>query len=72
MDEIGDPHNLNLKCVVNGVTKQNCNTKRFIFDTHQVVAWCSKFFTLLPGDLILTGSPPGGGCFMKPPQFLKV
>ena len=71
-NEIGDPHNLNLKCVVNGETKQNSNTKQLVFNTNQVVAWCSQFCTLLPGDLILTGTPPGVGCFMKPPQFLKV
>ena len=71
-DEIGDPHNLNLKCSVNGVTKQNSNTKQLVFNCYQIVAWCSQFCTLLPGDLILTGTPPGVGCFMKPPQFLKV
>ena len=37
-----------------------------------VVSWISQFSTLLPGDLILTGTPPGVGVFMKPPQFLKV
>jgi len=70
-DEIGNPHNLDLKCSVNGVTKQNSNTKQLVFNCHQIVAWCSQFCTLLPGDLILTGTPPGVGCFMKPPQFLK-
>merc|ERR1712241_736853 len=70
-EEIGDPHNLQLSCKVNGVTKQNSNTKQLVFNCHQIVAWCSQFCTLLPGDLILTGTPPGVGCFMKPPQFLK-
>ena len=71
-DEIGDPHNLNLKCIVNGVTKQDSNTKQLVFKTEDVVSWCSKFCTLLPGDLILTGTPPGVGCFKNPPEFLKV
>jgi len=70
-DEIGDPHNLNLKCIVNGVTKQDSNTKQLVFKTEDVVSWCSKFCTLLPGDLILTGTPPGVGCFKNPPEFLK-
>ena len=62
----------NLKCLVNGVVKQNSNTQNLVFDTNQIVSWCSKFFTLLPGDLILTGTPPGVGFGMKPPQYLKV
>jgi 2-keto-4-pentenoate hydratase/2-oxohepta-3-ene-1,7-dioic acid hydratase in catechol pathway len=72
VDEFDDPHNLNLKCLVNGVTKQDSSTKQMVFKTEQVVAWCSQFCTLLPGDLILTGTPPGVGVFQKPPQFLKV
>ena len=71
-DEIADPHNLNLKCIVNGVTKQDSNTKQLVFKTEEIVSWCSKFCTLLPGDLILTGTPPGVGCFKNPPEFLKV
>ena len=71
-DEIGDPHNLKLKCIVNGVTKQDSTTQQLVFDTNKLVAWCSQFCTLLPGDVILTGTPPGVGVFMKPPQFLKV
>ena len=72
-DEIGDPHNLNLKCVVNGVTKQDSNTSQLIFKTEDIISWCSNLFTLLPGDVILTGTPPGVGVFAKPqPQFLTV
>ena len=71
-EEISDPHNLNLKCLVNGETMQNSNTKQLVFKCDELVSWCSKFFTLLPGDLILTGTPPGVGVFMKPPRFLKV
>ena len=43
-----------------------------MFGVDEVVAWVSQFSTLLPGDIILTGTPPGVGAFMKPPQFLKV
>jgi 2-keto-4-pentenoate hydratase/2-oxohepta-3-ene-1,7-dioic acid hydratase in catechol pathway len=71
-DELGDPHNLGIRCKVNGETKQDSNTNQLVFNTSQVVAWVSKFCTLLPGDVILTGTPPGVGVFMKPPQFLKV
>merc|ERR1719468_65428 len=70
-DELGDPHNLNLKCIVNGVAKQDSTTKQLVFKTQEIVSWCSKFCTLLPGDLILTGTPPGVGCFKNPPEFLK-
>ena len=72
VDEIGNPHELNLKCIVNGVTQQDSNTRQLVFKTEEIVAWCSQFCTLLPGDLILTGTPPGVGCFKKPPIFLKV
>jgi len=71
-DEIGDPHNLDLSCTVNGQIKQNSNTSQFVFGVDDVVAWVSQFSTLLPGDIILTGTPPGVGAFMKPPQFLQV
>eukprot|EP00092_Neocalanus_flemingeri_P014920 GFUD01016114.1.p1 GENE.GFUD01016114.1~~GFUD01016114.1.p1 ORF type:complete len:286 (-),score=72.16 GFUD01016114.1:135-992(-) len=71
-EEIGDPHNLNLSCTVNGEVKQDSNTRQFVFGVDAVVSWISQFSTLLPGDLILTGTPPGVGAFMKPPQFLKI
>lgn len=70
-DEIGDPHNLKVRCDVNGKTMQDSNTNQLVFKTEAILAWVSKFFTLLPGDVILTGTPPGVGVFMKPPQFLK-
>jgi len=71
-EEVGDPHNLNLSCTVNGQTKQKSNTSQFVFGVDAVVSWVSQFCTLLPGDIILTGTPPGVGAFMKPPQFLQV
>ena len=70
-DEVSDPHQLRLICQVNQETKQDSNSRQMIFDTNEIVAWCSQFCTLLPGDVILTGSPPGSGCFRKPPQFLQ-
>ena len=57
---------------MNGEVKQNSSTKHMVFKTDEIVAWCSKFCTLYPGDVILTGSPPGSGCFMNPQEFLKV
>ena len=72
VDEIGDPHKLGIQCFVNGEKKQDSTTEQLVFDTQELVAWVSRFCTLLPGDIILTGTPPGVGAFMKPPQFLKV
>lgn len=72
VDELGDPHNLRISCRVNGETVQDSTTAQLVFKTEQVVSWCSKFFTLTPGDVISTGTPPGVGCFRKPPVFLKV
>jgi len=70
-DEITDPQNLNLSCTVNGSVKQNSNTRQMVFGVGAAVAWISQFSTLLPGDIILTGTPPGVGAFQKPPMFLK-
>ena len=69
-DEIEDPHNLKLSCTVNGNVRQNSSTAQLLFGVGELVSWVSKLTTLLPGDLILTGTPPGVGAFMKPPQFL--
>jgi len=71
VDEIGDPHNLGLQTVVNGETKQDSNTRQLVFKTEELIAWLTRFFTLLPGDVILTGTPPGVGVFKKPQEFLK-
>merc|ERR1711935_25953 len=71
-DEILDPQDLSLSCSVNGVTRQDSNTCQMVFGVGEVVAWVSQFATLLPGDIILTGTPPGVGAFLKPePVFLK-
>jgi 2-keto-4-pentenoate hydratase/2-oxohepta-3-ene-1,7-dioic acid hydratase in catechol pathway len=70
-DEIPNPGKLDMWLDVNGVRKQTGNTKTMIFDCAQIVAYCSALFTLNPGDIITTGTPPGVGLGMKPPQFLK-
>jgi 2-keto-4-pentenoate hydratase/2-oxohepta-3-ene-1,7-dioic acid hydratase in catechol pathway len=58
-DEIPDPHVLNLSCYVNGVEKQNSNTSQMIFKVTEMIAFYSRYFTFYPGDVILTGCPPG-------------
>jgi 2-keto-4-pentenoate hydratase/2-oxohepta-3-ene-1,7-dioic acid hydratase in catechol pathway len=70
-DEIGDPHALGIRCLVNGETKQNSNTKNLVFDCFDQIAYLSQAMTLEPGDMIFTGTPGGVGQSMKPPQFLR-
>ena len=72
-DEVPDPQNLNMWLEVNGHRYQNGNTKTMIFDVKHIVSYVSKFMTLMPGDVIATGTPPGVGMGVKPnPVFLKV
>ncbi len=70
-DEIPDPHNLRLWLTVNGEQKQNGNTANFIFNIPHVISYLSGFMTLLPGDVISTGTPAGVGLGFNPPQYLK-
>jgi ureidoglycolate lyase len=70
-DEIGDPHALGIRCIVNGETRQNSNTKNLVFNCFDQIAYLSEAMTLEPGDMIFTGTPGGVGQSMKPPQFLK-
>ena len=70
-DEIPDPQTLPVSLKVNGVTRQNSNTSDMIFSVAEIVAHLSLFMTLLPGDVIVTGTPEGVGLGMKPPVFLK-
>ena len=70
-DEIADPHNLKLRTLVNGQTMQDSNTSELLFKIPHLVAYLSRAFTLLPGDVIITGTPPGVGMGKKPPIFLK-
>jgi 2-keto-4-pentenoate hydratase/2-oxohepta-3-ene-1,7-dioic acid hydratase in catechol pathway len=70
-DEIKDPGNLRLWLKLNGETMQDGTTANFIFDIPFLIAYTSKFMTLLPGDVISTGTPAGVGLGMKPPVYLK-
>ena len=70
-DEIADPQNLKLGTEVNGVRRQDGSTRTMIFDVRTLVSYISHFMTLMPGDIIATGTPPGVALGMKPPQYLK-
>ncbi|MBL8093983.1 MAG: fumarylacetoacetate hydrolase family protein [Anaerolineales bacterium] len=70
-DEIADPHALSLRCTVNGVLKQESTTADFIFDIPAMIEWLSRGMTLLPGDVISTGTPSGVGFARTPAEFLK-
>ncbi|CAM5177734.1 unnamed protein product [Eretmochelys imbricata] len=70
-DSVTDPHKLGIRCKVNGELVQDSNTNQMIFKTQALVVWVSRFVTLFPGDVFLTGTPPGIGAFRKPPIFLK-
>ena len=70
-DEIKDPQKLAMWLDVNGERRQRGNTSTMIFNVAKLVSDVSCYMTLLPGDVITTGTPPGVGLGMKPPQFLK-
>lgn len=70
-DEIKDPHNLKLWLKLNGKTMQDSSTSDFIFDIPTQISYISQFMTLLPGDVISTGTPSGVGLGLKPPSYLK-
>jgi 2-keto-4-pentenoate hydratase/2-oxohepta-3-ene-1,7-dioic acid hydratase in catechol pathway len=70
-DEISDPSNLKMWLKVNGVTRQNSSTANMIFDSAFLVSYVSQFMTLLPGDVISTGTPAGVALGMKTPEYLK-
>ena len=70
-DEILDVNNLNLITKINDKTMQSGNTKNMIFNTNFLLSYLSKFMSLQPGDLIITGTPAGVGMGKKPPVFLK-
>ena len=75
-EEISDPHNLDIKTEVNGIIKQNSNTKNLIFNCFELIEHLSTSFTLEPGDLILTGTPSGVGVaedkFLKNGDIVKI
>ena len=70
-DEVADPQNLAMWLDVNGTRMQDGSTKTMVYGVKHLVSYLSQFFTLHPGDIISTGTPPGVGLGMKPPQFLK-
>jgi 2-keto-4-pentenoate hydratase/2-oxohepta-3-ene-1,7-dioic acid hydratase in catechol pathway len=70
-DEIPDVNNLRLWLKVNGETKQDGNTSNLVFNVPFLISYVSQFMTLLPGDVISTGTPAGVGLGFKPPQYLK-
>jgi 2-keto-4-pentenoate hydratase/2-oxohepta-3-ene-1,7-dioic acid hydratase in catechol pathway len=71
-DEVGDPHNLRITLRVNGVTKQDSNTRFMVFRIPRIIKEFSSGLRLEPGDVLLTGTPEGVGFARKPPEFLKV
>ncbi|MDD4872581.1 MAG: fumarylacetoacetate hydrolase family protein [Kiritimatiellae bacterium] len=70
-DEIPDPHHLAIRAILNGRVMQDSNTSNLIFGVPALIEFITRAITLLPGDVILTGTPPGVGVFRKPPVFLK-
>jgi len=71
-DEIPNPQSLSMWLDVNGKRKQTGSTSTMIFSIAKCVSYVSQFMTLLPGDVLTTGTPPGVGTGMKPPQYLDV
>lgn len=70
-DEIDNPQRLELWLDLNGERVQSGNTRTMIFTVAKIISYVSRFMTLMPGDIITTGTPPGVGMGMKPPRFLK-
>jgi 2-keto-4-pentenoate hydratase/2-oxohepta-3-ene-1,7-dioic acid hydratase in catechol pathway len=70
-DEVADPHDLDIWTEVNGERLQDSSTEEFIFGVDELVSFCSQAFTLKPGDLLFTGTPPGVGVYREPPVLLE-
>ena len=70
-DEVPDPQDLSMWLEVDGKRYQDGSTKTMVFGVAALVAYCSRLMTLLPGDVITTGTPPGVGMGQKPPVYLK-
>ncbi|MEP1765198.1 MAG: fumarylacetoacetate hydrolase family protein [Sulfitobacter sp.] len=70
-DEIPDPQKLDMYLDVNGARRQSGNTATMVFDVAHIISYLSRFVTLMPGDVISTGTPPGVGMGMTPPQYLR-
>ena len=71
-DEVPDPHNLDMRMLVNGEVRQEVNTSELIYNVWEQIAHLSTVMTLEPGDVLATGTPSGVGVALKPPQFRKV
>ena len=69
--DVPDPHNLGIRCILNGKTVQDSNTSQLIFDVPKLIAYLTHVFTLAPGDLIFTGTPHGVGMGREPQLWLK-
>lgn len=72
LDEVGDVQNLGMWLDLNGKRMQTGNTRTMIFSCVQILVYLSEVMTLMPGDIVTTGTPPGVGMGMKPPRFLEV
>jgi 2-keto-4-pentenoate hydratase/2-oxohepta-3-ene-1,7-dioic acid hydratase in catechol pathway len=70
-EEVPDPQNLGIRLRLNGQTMQDSSTSQLVFGVAELIAYLSQIFTLEPGDMIFTGTPPGVGMARKPPVWLK-
>jgi 2-keto-4-pentenoate hydratase/2-oxohepta-3-ene-1,7-dioic acid hydratase in catechol pathway len=70
-DEVPDPQNLSIRCILNGEVMQDGTTSKMIFSVVELIAFLSSGMTLAPGDIIITGTPPGVGMAQEPPVWLK-
>lgn len=70
-DELPEPHGLQISCSVNGVLKQRSSTDQLVHKIPDVIERLSSVMTLLPGDILLTGTPGGVGMYRDPPEYLK-
>ena len=69
-DDVPDPQRLTIRCTVDGIVRQEASTSEMIHSVAGLVSFCSRYFTLEPGDIIATGTPGGVGAFREPPVFL--
>src|SRR6266508_1870403 len=70
-DEIPDPQDLKIQCILNGTVTQSASTMDMHFSVRHLISYCSAYFTLEPGDIIATGTPPGVGIYRDPPVLLS-
>jgi acylpyruvate hydrolase len=70
-DEVDHAHDLTLECLLNGETMQHSSTGKLIFDVAEIISYLSEIITLVPGDVIATGTPAGVGAGRRPPRFLR-